>query len=48
MKTFDDLMAKVLEIFPNAIVSEDSNGEVVVSTGYQVHKSGHLMPMEGD
>lgn len=32
MPTFDEFMATVLEAFPNAVVEEDADGELVVYT----------------
>jgi hypothetical protein len=30
--TFDEMLKKVLEIFPNAVAEEDESGELVIST----------------
>ena len=43
--TFDEMVAQVLPIFPNAIFSEDELGEVVVSTGFRL-ANNELVPME--
>lgn len=31
--TYNQLMHKVLELFPEALIDEDSNGEITISTG---------------
>lgn len=44
--TFDELMAKILEILPDAVAVEDQ-GEIVISTGLTEIKSGDvLIPVE--
>ena len=43
--TFDEMVAKVLPIFPNAEFSEVS-GEVIVSTGMRLDNDT-LIPFEG-
>lgn len=43
MSTFDDLMAKVLAIFPDAMVQEDRlSGEIVIYTGVRELENGSL------
>ena len=32
---YQDLVAKVREIMPDAIFDEDSNGEITISTGFE-------------
>ena len=44
--TFDEMVAQVLPIFPNAIFDEDVTGEVVVSTGMRL-ENDTLIPFEG-
>jgi len=44
--TLDELMSKILEILPDAIVAEDQ-GEIIISTGLQEISSGDtLTPVE--
>lgn len=31
--TFDEMVGKILEIFPDALFSEDHSGEINISTG---------------
>lgn len=35
-KTLDELMERVLEVFPNAIVDDAGDGEIVVHTNMKV------------
>jgi hypothetical protein len=35
-KTLDELMERVLEIFPNAIIDEEVDGEILVHTNLKV------------
>lgn len=44
--TFDEMVAKVLPIFPNAIFDEDEIGELVISTGMRLDND-NLIPFEG-
>ena len=34
--TFDEMVARVLPIFPEAIFDEDEIGELVISTGFRL------------
>ena len=44
MKTLDDLMKKVLELFPESEVSEDNEGQIIVYTGMRVFPgTNHLV-----
>ena len=43
--TFDEMVAQVLPIFPNAIFGEDTLGEITISTGYKLIND-NLIPME--
>ena len=36
MKNINDLMRDILELFPNALVDEDANGELIIYTGTKV------------
>lgn len=42
--TFNELMNMVLEILPDALLSEDKNGEVVISTGFSLDGNS-LVPL---
>ena len=42
----DEFLAKVLSLFPDALISEDENGEVVVCTGLSVW-DGLFVSMRG-
>ena len=44
---FDEIMGKVLQIFPDAIFAEDELGEVTISTGFTL-SNNKLVPMEGN
>lgn len=44
--TFDEMVAQVLPIFPNALFDEGSEGEVVISTGMRLDND-NLIPFEG-
>ena len=41
--TFDEMVAQVLPLFPDALFSEGENGEVVVATGLRL-SDGKLVP----
>jgi hypothetical protein len=44
--TLQELMAKILEVCPRAIVYEDMGGELVFATGYQYPLEGvDLVPV---
>lgn len=43
---FDEMLGKVLEIFPEALFHDDETGEVVISTGFRL-EGDNLVPMEG-
>lgn len=43
----DEFLSRVLALFPNALISEDGNGEVVVDTGLRLF-DGLYLPMIGD
>lgn len=44
--TFDEMVAQVLPIFPNATFDEDMLGEIVVATGMRL-ENDTLIPFEG-
>jgi hypothetical protein len=44
--TFDEMVAQVLPIFPNALFDEGNEGEVVISTGMRLDNDT-LIPFEG-
>lgn len=44
--TFDEMVAQVLPIFPDAIFDEDEIGELVISTGMRLDNDT-LIPFEG-
>ena len=41
--TFDEMLQKVLEIFPNAQADEDNEGQLVIYTDRQVNKDGNVV-----
>jgi hypothetical protein len=43
--TFDEMLGKVLELFPEAIFHDEENGEVIISTGFRL-VNDELIPME--
>lgn len=43
MKTLNELISKALDIFPFAIVDEDSNGEIIISTGLKTDENDNLV-----
>ena len=43
--TFDEMVGKVLELFPEALFHDDETGEVVISTGFRLIKD-ELVAME--
>lgn len=48
MTTFDELMRKALTLFPNAYVSENISGELVIETGYELGPNDTLVPVKED
>lgn len=49
MPTFDEFMATVLEVFPEAIVEEQTDGELVVYTRMmRAGIEGKVVPMPED
>jgi hypothetical protein len=42
---FDEMLEKVLEIFPEALFHDDETGEVIISTGFRL-VNDELIPME--
>ena len=34
--TFDEMVGKVLNIFPNALFDEEVTGEIIISTGIRI------------
>lgn len=45
MKTVNDLISKMLEIFPDAIVEEDDDYQIVVYTGLMADEKDNLVPV---
>ncbi len=43
MKTLDDLMRVILDIIPDAVFDEESNGEIIISTGFMENRKGNLV-----
>ena len=41
--TFDDLCRSVLEILPNAVLWEDEDGHINISTGLSLDGSGEVV-----
>lgn len=47
-KDMDNLMKAVLALFPDAILQEDADGEITVSTGYKAYgKHGRVRIYNG-
>lgn len=44
--TQDEMLAKVLEIFPDAEVSEDNYCQVVIYTACEIDDDGYVVPSE--
>lgn len=42
--TFDKLMGEVFKLFPDAIIDEDEDGEIVISTGL-THEGDNIVEM---
>ena len=47
IKTFDDLMSAMLAILPDAELSEDNCGQIVIHTGKKETKTGRLREFKG-
>lgn len=45
MKTVNELISKMLEIFPDAVIEEDADYQIVVYTGLMADKKDNLVPM---
>ncbi len=45
MKTLDALMEAILEILPDAVFDEESNGEIIIATGLTENSKGRLVPV---
>lgn len=43
--TFDEMLGKVLELFPEALFHDEENGEVIISTGFRL-VNNELVKME--
>lgn len=43
---YDEFMKQVLEMWPEAVVLEDTNGELVISTGLSLTAVDTVVPME--
>lgn len=46
MKTVDELVNKMLELFPFSNIAEDRNGELIVYTAMKADESYNLVEME--
>lgn len=46
MKTVDDLVNKMLELFPYSNIAEDRNGELIVYTALKADGNDNLVEME--
>lgn len=45
--TMNELMAKILDILPNAVFGEeDANGEILIATGLVENKDGTLSDLD--
>ena len=42
----NELMSKILEILPNAVFGEESNGELLIATGFVEAKDGTLVELD--
>lgn len=45
MITVNDLINKMLELFPEAVIEEDSNGEIVIYTGLKTDDNDNLVEL---
>ena len=45
--TFDEMMSKVLNLFPDALVNERINGEIFIETGMKI-ADDRLVTMDFD
>jgi hypothetical protein len=43
---FDEMLSKVLEIFPDAEAHEGFDGEIVIATGMTATTDGTVIPLE--
>jgi len=48
MKTVNDLVAKMLELFPYSNIEEDRNGELIVYTALTADESENLVEIDQD
>jgi hypothetical protein len=44
--TMNELMAQILAILPNAIFGEESNGEILIATGFVETPDGNLVGID--
>jgi hypothetical protein len=44
--TMNELMAKILDILPNAVFGEEDNGEILIATGLVEGKNGTLSDLD--
>jgi hypothetical protein len=44
--TFDELISKVLDIFPDAFVGQEYDGEIVIATRMTETADGKIVPMK--
>jgi hypothetical protein len=46
--TVNDLVSKMLEIFPGAVIEEDANGEIVVYTALKADEKDKLVEVKDE
>lgn len=46
MKNMEELMSKVLEIFPEAIFDEEDDGNIVIITNLREDEDGNIVEFE--
>jgi hypothetical protein len=42
----NDIIRKALEAFPNATISEDADGQIIINTGLHLSERGEAKPFE--
>jgi hypothetical protein len=47
MESFSDFVNRICAILPDAVFSEDGDGQIVVSTGFCSNREGVVVPFEG-
>jgi hypothetical protein len=44
--THDELMTKMLDVFPDALLDEDADGQLIIHTGLTFGSDGSVVSME--